>query len=1414
MPRRDEARRFEKKGTRLLESGDTDAAVDAFLEGVRTDPSSVPGYVGLARARERQGRLTLAVDAWRKVVHFDPVHSEGALALAEALRQAGCYHHALTAYEHAAEHAQVPAFAIAGRAETLRMLNHFDSALDLFEIAVGLAPNHAFALRGRAACFNARGRWEEAIAGWDLALEAEPESDFAQEGRREAEVALAEGHPPIAAPPEPLEGVYRDVVLAVQWASALSHDDRGDEAIDVLRHAQRSYPDAPRVPAELARVMEDEGRWEEALRSHEQRRSLEPESGDAACDQADALRRSGRYSRALTVYEEAIRLGSGVTGEAGRAEALRMLRRHDAALASFDRVLVSSPDMPFALRGKAATLDAIGRHQDALPLWTRAVELAPDAAFGRAGLEQCRIALGHEGDSPPSASARARRSHALFLLDDGRPQEAAALLRRVAEDSLRWSSAWHDLGRAYLADRQYKLALDALEHARALDDDIAIALDHAEALRKHSDHRGAIRAYDAILEREPTSAQALCGRGEALRLLGQMEGALDWFDRALTQDATLFEAVCGKAASLNTLRRHSEALPLWQEAARQRPDASFVRRGLSQCQIALATHDVGSRAVRRRRAPAASSRHDRSRAQEHLEKGRNFYKQRSYSAAARSFRRALDADPAFAEAALRLGMALEDDSSFQEAVDAYERCLRIDPKNYQAATNIGEAHRKNEKYRQAIVAYDRALELMPDYLYALAGRAECMRMLGEYQPSLTWFDKALTVGPRHAFAVQGKAAALNALSRFQEALVLWERALEIEANSAFARDGKAFCESHLKDSGDETGDDAESVSDSATPTLDAQGRDLTALARAGKLPLIVGRQKETRSVLKTLVRRLKANPLLLGEPGVGKTAVVEGVARLLASDEAPERLKHLRLIELSIGSLVAGTKYRGTFEERLKEIIREATETPGIVLFIDEIHTLVGAGRTEGGSLDAANILKPALARGEITVIGATTLAEYRKHFESDSALDRRFQPITVNEPSEEACIELLTKVVPAYEKHHDVRVTAEALRACVRLAVRFIPERRLPDKALDLLDEACADASLSGVALVDVGMVARVVSDRTNVPVHQLTTAERERLRGVEQALSGRVIGQPRAVAKLANAIRLARSGLRDPDRPRGVFLFVGASGVGKTELSRALSDYLFPEGDALIKLDMSEYSERFTASRLLGAPPGYTGHGEEGQLSGPLRNRPYAVVLLDEFEKAHADVQSVFLSLFDEGRITDSEGRPVHAREAYFVLTTNAGAQDADRGRVGFGGDDAGAREELVIERLRKQFRPELLNRVDDIVVFEPLGADALEGVVRLHFHRLEKRSEEVGITLTWDAEVVGHVATCRSDDAWGARPALRALQELVAEPLGRLVVEGEPQRKRAVRAQLEDGQVVLVEQTPARGQHTSPNGAPVGR
>lgn len=1464
-----DAHKLLERAVQLHTSGAWAEAVTAYEAALAIDPDLLDAAIGLARVRELRGQWSYAADGWSRVLEIDPEHAEGATYRAECLRQAGCYHLALPAYDTALVLDGEQLYALAGKAETLRMLGRPDEALHWFDRALAVHHEHTFALRGKAAALNALARFDESIPYWEHAAALDPTSTFAAQGLKEARFAAARLAErlgdrsdlllPLVVPSPPLAGDVLVAEIDLDWGRALAHDERWAEAAAAFERSLEKRPARADVLRELARVFEQARRWDDAHDVWARLHELQPDRPEAATAQGDALRNARRYVEALDAYDRGLAIDPQQVGAlAGRAETLRLLGRWDEAVRWFNRALERKPTHAFALRGKASALNDLERWDEARPVWRQALAIDPASELAQQGLRRCeealRVAGDDLGDPPtieldPAARDRARLSYdqGRALMQQGRYPDAAVALRAATDEDPSWTGAWYLLGLCQEEDRQYRMAVRAFDEVLARDPDHVDAACHrADALRRSNDYQAAIAAYDGILEGRPDEVRATAGRAEALRMLGRFEEAVEWFDRTLMLRPRQYLALCGKAAALNALRRYDEALPLWLAALRENPNASFVKRGLAQCRAGVGDRgDARARrsSLRRRstpmsrpdepftadRGPTAGdrdprgaptdrpaaeralpiaappttlsvprSRIDRERARDELDRGRFFYKDRNYVAAAACFEGALRNDPTYAEAALRLGMAHEDDRQFRKAIEAYERCLAIEPNHYQAATNIGEALRKNERYEEAIRAYDRALAMRSDYLYALAGRAECMRMLGDYQGCLVWFERALQVGPRHAFAVQGKAAALNTLHRYKEAMPLWEKALEIEPGSTFAKDGRTLCEHHLAAEEEEP--------ESSTPVLDDQGRDLTALAHAGKLAPVIGRELEIRSVMKTLVRRLKANPLLLGDPGVGKTAVVEGVAQALVRDTAPERLRDLRIIELSMGSLLAGTKYRGTFEERLKDIIKEARENPGIVLFIDEIHTLVGAGRTEGGSLDAANILKPSLARGEITVIGATTVAEYRKHFESDSALDRRFQPIHVEEPSAEATVDLLRSVAHLYETHHSVTIRPDSVAACVRLSVRFVPDRRLPDKALDLLDEACADASLGGDGIVDAARVARVVSERTSIPVHTLTEAERDKLARIEPMLAARVIGQAQAVSELAASVRLARSGLRDPRRPRGVFLFAGASGVGKTELARSLADFLFPEGQALVKLDMSEYGDKFTGSRLLGAPPGYQGHGEEGQLTGPLRRRPYAVVLLDEFEKAHPDVQAMFLSLFDEGVVTDAEGRKVHAKEAFFVLTTNAGSQVIGRGRLGFGGDTPAARREAVLERARQQFRPELLNRLDGVVVFQDLGEDDLRDIVQLNLGKLRQRAAEHGVTLTWDPAVVALCAAKNREPGMGARPALRAIDELVAGPVGKTLLEAD-ERRRVVHAVVRDGVVELEVFAP----HERPSNAP---
>ncbi|HMV67722.1 MAG TPA: tetratricopeptide repeat protein, partial [Myxococcota bacterium] len=1157
---------------------------------------------------------------------------------------------------------------------------------------------------------------------------------------------------------------------------------RLDESIAVFDDVVSSLPGDPAAHRERGRVLVELQRWDEARAAFDTAVHLDARDASSWMGLARSLAELGREHDALVAYDEAVKAApDDVAAHTTRADLLRRMQQLSEALAGFEAALTLNPHHIDGLVGRASVLAAMGRHADALPIWRRVLLLARDHPTALRGLKRSEQELEESGEN---ASERKTRAVARIQFDMGKANlqqsrypEAISNFKRAAETRADWAEPWFYIGIAYTRAGDHRRALHAFE--RALERDpghVEAACHKADLHRLENEHAAAVLTYDAALAHAPELVHAIGGRAEALRLLGRVSEAIEGFTRALQLDPRDFVSLCGMAAALTNERRYEEARPLWERARGIRPRSTFVQRGLAQCEAAasgaMIVEDVLSEPVPAPPAVTIDDRQAKARqvACDELDRGRSYHKERNFAAAIAAFRRALDHDPTFSEAALRLGMAYEDDRQFRKAVSAYETCLEIEPNHFQAATNIGEAHRKNEHYLEAIQAYDRALAIRADYLYALAGRAECLRMLGHYEQSLEWFDRALKIGPKHAFAVQGKAAALNTLHRYKEAMTWWSRALEIEPTSVFAQEGRTFCEEQLRR---ESGDVSElTEEEGGTPTLDDQGRDLTALAKAGDLPPVIGRDKEIRAVMKTLVRRLKANPLLLGEPGVGKTAVVEGVAQRLVEANAPERLRHLRIVELSMGSLVAGTKYRGTFEERLREIVKEAQRTPGLVLFIDEIHTLVGAGRTEGGSLDAANILKPALARGEITIIGATTLAEYRRHVESDSALERRFQPITIEEPTERDSIDLLTRIRRQYEEHHKVRILPSALEASVRLAVRYVPDRRLPDKALDLIDEACSEASLSGMPNVDEHVVAQVISERTGIPISQLTEAERNRLSTMESSLEDHVVGQAAAVRRLGAAVRMAKAGLRDPERPRGVFLFRGGPGVGKTELAKALAEFLFPEGNAFIRLDMSEYSDRFTTTRLLGAPPGYSGHGDEGALTGPLRRRPYSVVLLDEIDKAHPDVQALFLTLLDEGFITDSEGRHVNAREAFFVLTTTSGAEGRRNGRVGFG---QVAERERAMEQLKAILRPELVNRLDEIIELEPLTQEALEKIVARRLKALTDRALTAGIRLTWSDDVVTRIAARSRDSHDGARPALRAVETLVGEPIGRAMLVG---------------------------------------
>ncbi len=627
-------------------------------------------------------------------------------------------------------------------------------------------------------------------------------------------------------------------------------------------------------------------------------------------------------------------------------------------------------------------------------------------------------------------------------------------------------------------------------------------------------------------------------------------------------------------------------------------------------------------------------------------------------------------------------------------------------------------------------------------------------------------------------------------------------------------------------------------------TLSQFGRDLTKLAKEGKIDPVIGRQKEIERVIQILSRRTKNNPCLIGEPGVGKTAIAEGLALKIVSGEVPEMLKNKRIISLDLTGMVAGTKYRGDFEERIKKVIDEVKAADDIILFIDEVHTLVGAGSAEG-AVDAANILKPSLARGELQVIGATTLEEYRKNIEKDAALERRFQPIIVGEPSEEEAIEILKGLRDKYEAHHKVKITDEAINAAVKLSSRYIGDRYLPDKAIDLIDEAASRVKLqtftappelktleeqkkeieaekqsavnaqeferaaelrdrekqisaeleekqaawkkqTGKSRDEVGEaeVAQIVASWTGIPITQLTTEESERLLHLEDELHRRIVGQDEAVKAVSRAIRRGRVGLKDPKKPVGSFIFLGPTGVGKTELCKALAAAMFGDENAMIRLDMSEYMEKHTVSRLVGSPPGYVGYEEGGQLTEQVRRKPYSVILLDEIEKAHPDVFNMLLQILDDGILTDSQGRRVDFKNCIIIMTSNVGARLITDKQTAFGFADSseeGERndakiKEAVMGELRNTFRPEFLNRVDDIIVFHRLTKPQIKEIASRLLGNLQKRIESMDIHVSFTDDAVEKIADAGFDEVYGARPLKRAIQSRIEDTLSEAMLRGE--------------------------------------
>jgi ATP-dependent Clp protease ATP-binding subunit ClpC len=577
-----------------------------------------------------------------------------------------------------------------------------------------------------------------------------------------------------------------------------------------------------------------------------------------------------------------------------------------------------------------------------------------------------------------------------------------------------------------------------------------------------------------------------------------------------------------------------------------------------------------------------------------------------------------------------------------------------------------------------------------------------------------------------------------------------------------------------------------------TPVLDKYGRDVTRLAKEGKIDPVIGRSNEILHLIRTLVRKTKNNPMLIGEAGVGKTAVVEGLALRIAEGKLVASLRETRIIELNMASIVAGTKYRGEFEERMMAIINECKEHQEIVIFFDEIHTVVAAGACEGGTLDASNILKPALARGEIKCIGATTITEYRKHIEKDPALERRFQTIVVNEPSDQETLIILRRLKEKYEKHHQVIITDSAIAAAVNLTIKYIPDRRLPDKALDALDEACStvkvpflslygekEPAAADIAEVNAENIAGVIAKWTGIPVQQLTIEERERLAGMADIIKKRVIGQDKAVERISEVVKMARAGLKDPRHPVGVFLFIGPTGVGKTELAKSLAEFLFGSENEIIRLDMSEYMEKQSISKLIGAPPGYIGHDEEGQLTGKLRRKPYSVVLLDEIEKADAEIFDLFLQVFDEGRLTDAKGHTVDAKNAIFIMTSNIGSELFQKEQQHIGFNKGPASQDVkpgVISRLKQTFRPEFLNRLDDVILFQPLDSKGLKRIATNLIAALGSRLENNGIYFEVKEDALDMICKEGYDPLNGARPLARAIERLLTRPVSEKILARE--------------------------------------
>ena len=588
------------------------------------------------------------------------------------------------------------------------------------------------------------------------------------------------------------------------------------------------------------------------------------------------------------------------------------------------------------------------------------------------------------------------------------------------------------------------------------------------------------------------------------------------------------------------------------------------------------------------------------------------------------------------------------------------------------------------------------------------------------------------------------------------------------------------------------------VKHSETRILDQYSRDLTLLAASGSFDPVIGRDEEIRRSVQILSRRSKNNPVLIGEPGVGKTAVAEGIAAYIAGSDAPDSMAGKRLVALDLPALLAGTKYRGDFEERVKAVLKDVKKAGDVILFIDEMHTMIGAGSAEG-AIDAANILKPALGRGEVQIIGATTPEEYRRHIEKDAALERRFQPVKVAEPSRSDSLKMLGAVRQGLEKHHGVKISDAALTAAVDLSARYINDRFLPDKAIDLADEAAAHIRVSGGGLVTAEDIAAVVSLWTGIPVANLSADETKRLRNMESILHRRVIGQNEAVTAVSRAIRRGRVGLSDPNRPIGSFLFLGPTGVGKTELCRALAEAVFGESEAMIRLDMSEYMEKHAVSKLIGSPPGYVGYEDGGQLTERVRRKPWSVVLFDEIEKAHEDVWGILLQIMDDGRLTDSAGRVVSFRNTIIVMTSNVGAKSISDGRprMGFtpdGGDEAQLMRARINEELRRTFKPEFLNRIDETIVFRRLSRAEIRSIAERMLLTVAERFKALGMTLSVPDQVVDFLAERGYDEKYGARPLRRAIRSMIEDKAAELMLTDSLGRGDTVQARIDGNELIL--------------------